>query len=365
MKFLSILFVFFNPLVFAHGNPQPPSDLNVILVMWDGVRVEEFFDGVDPKLDGQDTAEIFPYLWGELAPSGVVFGRGETAMVVSNPMNISLPAYHSIMGGRQLGCLTNNCPRISEETFPERFIRELGLARLEVATIASWGKMPLAVEHVEGSTFVNAGISPLADGADDEELKTLNREQEIDPPPWKGVPTVPPPWEGYSPELDTTRWDKYTFRHAMRYIQLHQPRFLFISLNDSDDLAHRNLYKTYLETLRQYDRGLRELVTLLEKMGDYGKRTCLLVTTDHGRGKDAYWTEHGPHIPSSRYAWFYGKTPFTGGGIAKQRGHYSHADIRPTIERLFGLSPTECKGCGKVMSELVGDSLLSESRTWP
>ena len=32
-------------------------------------------------------------------------------------------------------------------------------------------------------------------------------------------------------------------------------------------------------------------------MGDYGKHTCLIVTTDHGRGQGAHWVTHGADLP--------------------------------------------------------------------
>ncbi len=340
--------------------------LNVILISWDGVRLEEFFNGVDPSLVGgmgtqispftsaffkpfllmADKHVVFPYLWGTLAQRGVIYGEPGSGreMTVSNPMNISLPAYQSIMVGKQTNCLSNDCPRVAQETFPERLVRELGFQKNEVVLFSSWDRLAFAMESVEGTTTVNVGITPFEDTVVDEELLKLNKLQEEDRPPWHGES------EG---GVAAIRWDKYTSAHAMRYVKVHKPRFLYLSLNDSDDYGHLGEYKNYLAALQSYDRWLEDLVDTLKTLGDYGKRTCILITTDHGRGKGAYWTDHGPHIPTAKYIWLFGQSPFTNGKPDSERS-YSHADIRPTIEKLFGLQPLQCTGCGREMKSITG-----------
>lgn len=316
----------------VHAQSAASAD-NVILVMLDGVRWREVFDG-DMR------SPIFRNLWRELIPEGMIFGNriNGTEMTVSNGHNISLPAYQSIMAGATQGCSSNGCGRVGVETVQERIKRELGLLATQVATIASWNQIPNAVEHKFGATFTNAAFEDLNDGTDDAEFKAINQAQAQDLPPWAG-----------------SRFDRYTWLHAMHYLAKHQPRFLFISLNDSDEWAHKGEWTRYLETLRTYDAYIRELVAFLGKMGTYGQRTMLIVTTDHGRGDGGDWKHHGWPWSASKYIWLYGR-PARGSSIsppAFAEAGYSHIDVRPTIEAALGLTPISCRDCGRVIWQLV------------
>lgn len=324
---------------------------NVILVMVDGVRWKEVFNGTDPALGHGTVLPTFPFLKGTLGQLGFFAGdkfKGYPGLV-ANPRLNSLPGYQSIMAGAVQPCGGNSCGRIDVETFEERLVREAGFAKNEVATIASWNTIANAVEHEAGATFVNAGRHELEDpdaGETEAELQKLNKLQEEDTPPW-----------------GKARWDKYTFAHAMRYLKVHRPRFLFISLNDSDEWGHKNEYDRHIATLELYDQWLHDLVSALNEMGDYGKRTTLLVTTDHGRGDGDEWKEHGSGYPLSRDIWLYGQGPQTRAKGAQLLLHkskadlryistYSHLDIRPTVETILGLEPKLGSG-GRVISELA------------
>jgi hypothetical protein len=317
------------------------SGANVILVTLDGVRWEEVFHGVDPGQSLDANPRIFSFMTGPLAKQGVLFGdreRGETVRVGNSHFN-SLPGYQAIMAGNPQPCGSNLCGRISVETMQERILKDLELEPDQVAAIASWEKIANAVEHVEGTIFVNAGNRPLLpDGRDplSADDQAINEQSLKDPPPWHDA-----------------RRDKYTFAHAINYLKAKRPRFLFISLNDSDEWGHRGKYDQYLATLRQHDAWIHELVTTLDSMGEYGRRTTLIVTTDHGRGEGNDWSEHGSGYADSGNVWIYGRSPFTekrvtvntrklasvGAAAPAASVSYSHLDIRPTIEATFGLEP--------------------------
>jgi hypothetical protein len=317
-----------------------PSQNNVILLTLDGVRWQEVFHGTDPAVDaGKTENPVMPSLWRELLPEGVLFGNPGTAsgMTVANDSYLSLPAYQSIMAGfPQEDCFSNQCGAIGVETLPERLQKEISAHRADVVTIASWQTIREAAEHVSGSTWVNTGAEVLEDGGTEPELKELNLRQSADLPPWGDA-----------------RYDKYTWAHAMRVLKKHRPRFMFISLLDSDEWAHKGDYPKYIDSLKTYDTWIRELSALLEGMGSYGAATTLIVTTDHGRGEGANWGPHGAFFPSSRNIWLYGRNRHTRRTHPAARGGYSHLDIRPTIEALLGLLPRKCHECGQVIRELL------------
>lgn len=310
---------------------------NVILLTLDGVRWQEFFYGEDQEVSG-GSGDIFTIFWKNFSKGSFVLGdkSKRIEMKATNTTILSLPAYQSIMAGFNQGCWTNLCGRIEVETFMERVRRVLQIPPIQVATIASWEPIEDAVAKYSGRTFVNTGQNPLNDPVVDEQLRWLNDWQQKDTPPWSHA-----------------RYDKYTFAHAMRFLKLHKPRLLFISLNDSDEWGHKENYTRYLLALKQYDFWIRELISTLEEMGDYGKNTTLIVTTDHGRGDGDDWGSHGFFVPESRNIWLIARNKYTQQNPYRiGRSGYTHLDIRPTIEAIFGLKPQRCEECGRVIREI-------------
>jgi hypothetical protein len=292
--------------------------------MIDGVRWQDMTEARQGKV-------MFPYLHSTLSKDARLYVNDR----VSNPHNISLPAYQSIFAGSVQHCGSNNCGRILTETFPERLVRELKLDSKKVATMASWNRIACAVESKPRATFVNAGDEPVIDGPMDSELVENNRSQQQKQ--WAST---------YYRKA--ARLDEHTYQHAMSYLRRHRPNFLFLSFVDSDFHAHQHDYQGYVNALRQYDRWLNELVDKLNTMDDYGRKTAVIVTTDHGRGSGANsWSEHGVGIPESGRIWTYIRLPQTGTfRIIEKTTNHSHLDIRPTIESFFGLQPLACSGCG-------------------
>jgi len=318
----------------AETSPPLEPGWNVILITWDSVRRQEFSGYPDPAIEGADGLPTLPYFWGEAVGRGRLYGdpRGGPPMLIANAAVLSLPAYHSMMSGRAGFCLSNDCGRVRRQTFLERALDHFRLVRTKVASIASWARLALAVEKDAGKVFVNAGPEPLDDGGHDPERDRLNELQEAEPSPWEEV-----------------RSDRFTQAQALHYIKKHQPHFLHIGFNDLDEWGHLADYPMYLETLRAYDRYLRDTIATLAELGNYGAKTCVLVTTDHGRGRGKKWSEHGINQPNAAAVFLYASCP-----LAPEPSPFdvstrltSHADIRPTIEHMLGLSPMPCLFCGR------------------
>lgn len=283
------------PVAEPAGVEVPPG--NVVLVTLDGVRWQDFLDDKpDRFLADGDRAPTMPVFWARLAAQGALYPH----MSVSNRATLSMPAYQSIFAGFRQPCADNDCARVSVETFPERLVRE-GVPRAQVATFASWEKIPRAVESREGATFTDAG------------------------------------------EAGHTRLDADTFPRALAYLKANKPRFLFISLNDTDAAGHAGDYAAYLAAMRRDDGWIADLCATLDAMGSYGKSTTLIVTTDHGRGVLWDWVHHG-HRPWAKRVFLWARGPYATKGLTGAGGE--HADLRPTIESLLGLAPKTCPGCG-------------------
>lgn len=339
---------------------------NVILITMDGVRRHEVFEGTQhrPFRHRHDPVEfLFPNLFAKLKtlPKTLILGDPDggdrngvrlppSQMRVANGNHYSLPGYQNIMAGRKTSCLGNLCNRIDFETLPEKLLREKELHISNAATFASWMRIDLAGEHKKGATTLTAGMKPFYDPAGaipvpgtpespveaEKNLKELNQKIMRDAPPW-----------------GRAKWDKYTWELSLRYLKRFEPPFLWISMVDSDQWAHRSNYKNHANTLKMYDRWITDLLTQLEQMGEYGKNTTVIITTDHGRGQGALWSSHGPMTKASGDIWMIA----TGSGVLPNhnpaRSRYWQTDLRPTMERLLGLNPTPCakpdKDCGKAI----------------
>jgi hypothetical protein len=264
---------------------------NVILVTWDGVRWQDFFD----RGEGAPMQRF----WSRHAARSTVLGApGSNAKFeVANDSLVSLPGYQELMVGGPVDCTTNLCGPVKQRTLLDRLVAA-GLAS-KLAVLGSWGSIGEAAS-AERYGFVDAGNQP-------------------------GDPRAP--WGA--------RLDRGTWLKAMATLE-HEPRFLWIALNDADEWGHRGRRDTYLLTLHRYDIWLDELLQRLAAMGEYGERTTVIVTTDYGRGDGDAWTGHGWAQPEARRIFAVVIGPHSGGTV--DSGTWTHRAVRPTVETLLGLA---------------------------
>ncbi len=280
-------------------------------------------------LDGIAPVEMskahMPYFFSHIVPLGEMVGlNGDKRSMEVASIPISMPSYHSQMGGVVTDCDGNSCGRIKVETLPEKLVHDLDLTKGKVATFASWSLIREAVEHEEDTTYTNCGTEMLHLPGYDERLDKLNYQQLLHP--------------GYGL---TDRKDAYTFALGSIYLERAKPDFLWISLQDGDIFAHQNNRSAYLDVLKQYDENLK-LLTLYLKDCDDVDNTWLVVTTDHGRGKGDDWTHHGPAWPESKKTWLFvvsARALRTGEKevypYLTTKKSYSTIDIKPMIESMM------------------------------
>jgi hypothetical protein len=304
---------------------RAPAD-NVVLVTLDGVRWQEIFGGLDPKLARAadlpsgvaPAADLIPNLHRLFFEEGVVLGdpqRGE-GIFASGPYFVSLPSYIEIMTGAPSGCGGNDCrPEIPWTIAEEVAHRTPGSGG--VAVFSSWERI---ARSVPGSgVFLRAG-RPFGDDS-----------------------TAFPGNGEYRPDRDTAAL-------GMEHLKAHKPRFLWIALGDTDEWAHRHDYRGYLDALRFADTFIGDLSAELARMGEYGARTTLLVTTDHGR--DENFADHGG--PASAGVWLMARgeaVPRRGVAVPTKRRYLR--DIAPTISALLGQPVGTCAACGEILDEVL------------
>lgn len=300
---------------------------NVILLTFDGVRSREFFKGTGPlyahKLPEKQRGRIFKKFWSKYAQQGIILGKNRRYKINSD-VAVSLPSYQALMTGHSTGCRKNDssCPNIKDPSVLESVRSNLNLPKKDVAIFASWNRM-IAAAASDPST-ISHGIYPeiFNDGSSDPVMKKIQREAMADLPKWDG-----------------SRKDKYTFALGMHYLKMHCPRFLYISLVDSDEFGHMYDYPGYVSSLSTYDNYLDDVITTLKNMGGYGANTSLIVTTDHSRGAGPLWFTHAitPFSEKKVFLYAYGRK-IKKGGVSKAKG--SHAQVKATIEHLMGVQPS-------------------------
>ncbi len=322
--------------------PRSESEAAVVLVVLDGVRWQDVFVGSDPRLaagPASSAEALMPHLHALVAERGAALGapgRGPS-MTASGPNFVSLPGYTEILGGRRAhACGDNDCAATPRPTvFDELAAASPG----ETAFFASWERLDRAASVWPGSMVLSTGrtrvwrAAELA--ADPERRDLLDRGAAADPTPG---------WGEFRP-------DRFTAALALKYLEQNRPRLMFLGLGEPDEYAHRGDYAGYLGSLRAADAVLADVMATLDRMGERGAHTTVLVTADHGRGRD--WRHHGREFPESGRVWL-----VAAGAEVKARGlvvaTHKHrlADVAPTIRQLLGLPPEVAVTAGAPIDEL-------------
>jgi hypothetical protein len=295
----------------TRAQATPPA---VVLVTFDGARIEEVFGGLDAAIvasqlkDGQRLEEqpiykrfwaptpeerrmkLMPFFWGTLMRShGSIAGdpaRGSRVRL-TNGHAFSYPGYSEMLVGRAHDdTIRSNDPiRNPYPTVLEFLKRQYALSRQQVSVFTSWNVHRAIVEHSEGALTINSGF--MAFDSSSEEVRKQSALQFETPTPWNEV-----------------RHDAYTIRFAMDHLARHRPRVLYLGLGETDDWAHDGRYDRVLETFARSDEYLKQLWTWLESQPEYRGRTHILITTDHGRGRTPNdWKGHGKNVTGSAETW--------------------------------------------------------------
>ncbi len=282
---------------------------NVILVTLDGVRVQEFFGGMDPVLAKAPEAEsgiydaevtskrwwretpearreaLMPFFWKTLAPAGMVLGNQAkgSKVTVRNDQWFSYPGYSEILTGQaQPDVKSNDFVR-----YPHRTVLEY--ARDSLALVADPGRADRFLGRLQ--------VRRLEQGR-----RVLHeRRARSRCPPRSATPEIDL-YNGLRQQIqqlwEESSNDVLTYRIALEYLKKHRPRVMWLGLGQSDDWAHARRYDLVLDYLHLADGLIAELWQTLQSMDEYRGRTTLIITTDHGRGRTpADWAEHDAGIP--------------------------------------------------------------------
>jgi hypothetical protein len=333
----------------AAPEAAPDNGHRIVLVTLDGVRVQEFFGGMDPVLakapeaesgiyDAEVTRkrwwretaearreELMPFIWKTLAPAGMVLGNQAkgSKVTVRNDQWFSYPGYSEILTGQaQPDVKSNDFVRYPHRTVLQYVQETLSLRPAEVAQIGSWDGLKFAASSTDGGFVMTGARDPVPPAFSTPEIDLYNGLRS----------EIQQLWE------ETTN-DVLTYRIAAEYLKKNRPRVLWLGLGQSDDWAHARRYDLVLDYLHIADRMIGELWQTLQSMEGYRGRTTLIITTDHGRGRTpADWAEHDAGIQGSQDIWIAilgPKTPAL--GEARNFPDVTQSDVAATLLQYLGL----------------------------
>jgi hypothetical protein len=342
---------------------------HIVLFTSDGVRWQDLFTGIDPKLmeakaagmadvgdlrkqlwrpTPQERREaLMPFFWKTLVPQGVLFGNviKGSSMQVTNRYRVSYPGYSEILTGRAQDDAIRGNDNIQNPTpsFLQYLRQKQHLRPEQVAVFASWENFKYSAQSTPGALFVNAGYERSDVPENSARVKELNQMQ----------------FDARFVD-DSSRHDAFTFGLAMEYLDKVKPEHLYISFDETDDWAHEHRYDRVLESLQLVDRSLHALWTYLQGSPKYRGTTTLVTTTDHGRGSTLQdFSDHGPKVPGDEQIWaaFIGPDTQHTGEAANVPTCYQR-DIAPTILDLLGFDYREYNGVqGKPISGAIAADL--------
>lgn len=318
-----------------------------MLVVLDGVRWQEVFDGADAVLasaagtEALDAAALMPHLHEVIAARGAALGapgRG-AAISASGPNFVSLPGYSEIFTGRRdHACDDNDCPPTASPTLFDE-ARAAATSPGDVAVFASWERIARAAARVPGDIVVSTGRSRVYGDA-------LLRGDAV-ASAWLAAGASADPFPGHG----DFRPDRFTAGLALRYLETRRPRLAFIGLGEPDEYAHRGDYAGYLRSLSSADAAIGQLFATLDRMGARGAHTTVFITSDHGRAHD--YRFHGREFPESARVWLVAAGPDVHArGFVRAEAPHRLADIAPTLRRLLHLTADTAASAGSPLEEL-------------
>jgi len=321
---------------------------NVLLVMTDGLRWQEVFQGPDAALTDPKNHEVaaghrealLPFLWQVVAKNGQIYGNRKLGSdaYVTNGLNFSYPGYNETLSGFADPRIHSNDKVANPNVTVLEWFSQKPAYRGKVAAFGAWGVISSIVNSQRAGFVANAGYEPLTASPITDRIALLNvlkDETRI----WDDEP-----------------FDSFTFHTALEYVKLHRPRVLYLSLGETDEWAHRGDYAQYLRSAHRVDQYLKELWETVQSVDQYRGKTTLIFLTDHGRGPaPVEWKSHGEKIAESKYIWMAFLGPdISAMGERSRVAPVTQSQIAATLAALLGEDyPRAVPKAGKPIEDVL------------
>ncbi len=306
----------------------------VLVVVMDGVRLEESLGDDPSSATGQDPWSFMPRVWDELVPQGV---RATQAWNLA--ATTTTPAHVAMMSGVRQA--VTNYPvdgqpglyRPDLPVLPELLRQATGIPREQVVVMANTE----LVQPVVHSLWPGSGFIHSAD------FVWVSQQGNEDQP------------------ASDDRAVINALQEKMREVPL---RFALLNLHQVDRSGHYGDDKAYLDDVRWLDSPLADLWAWILEQPEYKDDTWLMIVADHGRHTEAPddppWRNHGCACNGCR------RVPFLLLGPGVRAGEtYDEplllTDVAPTLAALWDLPAPWADGL--VQHDLFVEDLPQTSRT--
>jgi Metalloenzyme superfamily len=344
MKLFFAAFIFFT--TFCVGQNKPKQ--NIFIISTDGFRWQELFNGADSVLinntrfvkdtgvlkqlywnDNSDERRklLMPFIWNTLVKKGTLYGNRKynSKVSVANAFKISYAGYNEIFTGFVDNTIITNSKKYNKNQNLLQFLNEQPDYKNSVAAFASWNLFEYIFNKNHSSIYLNSGYQTIThDSLTDNEILANGVQQ------YAVNNTV------------ATRNDMLTFVTAKEYIKTQHPKVVYIGFGETDEYAHSGNYDEYLQSAHLFDEYIAQLWYLVNKDSFYKNNTSFIITTDHGRGKNAKsWVRHGLFTLGSSETWLMTLgNAFEPQGEIKNNKEIFNKQFAQTIAQLLGYNFT-------------------------
>ncbi len=292
---------------------QKTETKNVILITLDGFRWQELYRGVEsgivdnPKFvtnrssladfegvsNEEKRASLLPFFWNTIATQGQLYGNRALKSYAncSNPYWFSYPGYSEMLVGSVDRKIRSNGKTLNPNATVFDFLNQSNKFKNQVGAFSTWDVFPYILRESVSGILVNSGLECVNGDSISSNEALLNQIQ----------------------TKNGKRYDSITFHLAFEYLKRTHPRLLYIALDETDSHAHGGRYDQYLLAAHQADEWISKLWSWIQSQPAYKDQTTLLITSDHGRGRNARrnWRNHGRHIFGSSEVWMAALGPDT------------------------------------------------------
>jgi hypothetical protein len=329
----------------ASSNSHPLKTRAVVLIVLDGLRGQEIFDGpehdlMNSKIGGVQDVEqlrkdfwratpeegrqaLMPFLWNVVAKGGQIYGnqyKGSIAQV-TNGFKFSYPGYNEMTTGYADPRINSNEFGVNPNVTVFEWLNNWPAFHDQVAIFGTWNVFNDIFRAKTSGLLVRAGW-------DLPWLAALT-------PPEQRLKTL---YETTTRVEDDDAFDSFTQEDLLDYLQTHSPRALFVGYGGTDDWAHEGKYDLVLQAAHQDDQHIAELWDLMEAKPEYHNQLTFIITCDHGRGSGLkLWRDHDKNIAGAENIWIAVLGPDTPPkGEMTNVGRVTQSQIAATIAALLG-----------------------------
>jgi len=343
---------------------------NLVVITLDGVRWQEIFRGADSSLlynpldvkkdiswlnstfwaDDVHTRrrKLAPFFWNEVVSKGVLYGNRDfgSKVSVTNPYKISYPGYSELFTGYADPNISANDygPNPNYNVF-EFFLHQPEFQPTDIAAFSEWDAFTNILNEKRN------GLNLFAGAKDGESVDKIMQDSST-----SAVRGELASFDLYSATDLPDTYDRRVYIAAKAYAVKYHPKVLYIAFGAADTYGHWRQYDSYLENIYNVDRMIEDLWQYYQSDPDYKDKTTFFITTDHGRGEGALWTDHGPGISHSEEMWIAALGPDTKPqGEIKLQSQFYQKQVARSLAAFLGYGVEGTRIMGKRIRQLMND----------